>query len=210
MKRVLLLAVLIALAMPVSATWWPTVSPRAIRVAVGETTSVTATAWWSGLTDYGGGINWRFVTPDPDIAKVDTTMTTSGSREVAITGVAPGQTYILYIRNGSLNPSGLADITVYCGDEPAVKPAEALVETKLGDEVTLQAMSSIADRSTFVWYAGELGDTSRAIPFGGTTLTFTPETSGVHHYWVMATTPCSASSTAFEVNVRPLKRRAVR
>ena len=137
-------------------------------------------------------------------------MTDSKAREVEIRGVAPGSTDILYVRNGQRIPNGLAVITVYCGDEPAVKPAEALVETKLGDEVTLQAMSSIADRSTFVWYAGELGDTSRAIPFGGTTLTFTPETSGVHHYWVMATTPCSASSTAFEVNVRPLKRRAVR
>jgi hypothetical protein len=210
MKRTLAILVLLLLATPVFATWWPVLSPKTVRIAVGEETSITATAWWSGLTDYGNGIHWAFHSADPQIATAYAEMHSSSSKDIPIVGIAPGRTFIYNIRNNSVDGSGLANIEVYCAPELPVIGARPVVDSVLGDAITLSVATAIAARTTFVWYAGELGDTSRPVPAGSFQLTFTPESAGTHHYWVLATTACSTSTAAFTVNVHRPRHRAVR
>ncbi len=207
MKRALLVVLLIVAATPVFAEWWPSFSPTKVRVAVGETVTVVETARWSGITSYSP-IDWAFITADRDIADAYAEVINPSAVEIPITGIAPGVTNLARRINGRPGYA-YVDITVYCGSEPPALAAEPVVDVKLGEEVTLRAVSPIADRSKFLWYAGELGDTSRLIPFGAPELTFTPESAGTHHYWVMAMTPCSTSTVAFQVNVHRSKRRAV-
>ncbi len=210
MKRSLIGTLLLALATPVLASWYPLFSPRQVRIAVGETTFANVRAMWSGITSYGPP-NWTFNAADRDIATAHAEVTqTWQSVDFAITGVGPGQTYVLQGANGRVNGTVWVQIDVYCGVEPPIQAVEPRIETRLGEEVTLRTMSMIADRTTRVWYAGDVGDTSRPIPFNGTELAFTPETIGTHHYWVLATTPCSESRAGFEVIVRPAKRRSIR
>jgi hypothetical protein len=209
MKRAVFVLILLLVPLPLLAGWYPTFDPRNVRVAVGETFVVTVQARWSGIS-FPDLPAWEFASTDPTVAAANIEMQTTKPVDLPITGISPGTTTIAQRSNGHFVGNGFVNVTVYCASEPAIVAAEPRIESKLGDAITLRALSSIAERSHIVWYAGELGDTSRPIPFAGTELTFTPESAGTHHYWVMATTPCSTSSAQFEVVVRPLKRRSVR
>lgn len=209
MKRVLLTALILVIATPMLAGWYPTFNPRNVRIAVGETSVIIVQARWSGIA-FPELPTWRFATVDSNVAVGEIEMHTTNPVDLPITGVAPGETSIAQRANGRFVGSSFVNVTVYCAEEPPLTAAEPRIESRLGEEITLRAMSPIAARSRFLWYAGRVGDSSRPIPFGGTELTFAPESSGTHHYWVMATSACSSSSVEFEVVVKPARRRAVR
>ncbi|HEX2835121.1 MAG TPA: hypothetical protein VHW00_19055 [Thermoanaerobaculia bacterium] len=209
MKRVALVLALLALTTPLLAGWYPTFNPRNVRIAVGETSIITVQARWSGIA-FPELPTWSFATVDSNVAIGEIEMHTTKPVELPVTGIAPGETSIAQRANGRFVGSSFVNVTVYCADEPSLTAAEPRIESRLGEEVTLRAMSPIAERSRFLWYAGRIGDTARPIPFGGTELTFAPESSGTHHYWVMATTACRTSSVEFEVVVKPARRRSVR
>lgn len=210
MKRALPIVISVLFATPMFATWWPSFSPDRVKVKVGETVYVTEQARWSGLVDYGNGINWRFGVADEDIASGYAEVSNSQPVPIAITGLAPGITNLAQLDSRGRPGYGYVTILVTCGEEPPVQPAQSATSIVLGDAITLRATTPISDRSTFVWYAGQIGDTTRPVNVAGPELTFTPESAGVHNYWVMAITPCSTSSAAFHIEVVRPKRRAVR
>jgi hypothetical protein len=122
-----------------------------------------------------------------------------------IYGISPGDTVIPRSTGGYY-----AKIHVVCGTELPVRAEQSVIAARAGEAVQLRALSEIAQRTTFQWYAGHVGDTSQLLATGGTELTFTPLTSTKQYVWVSAITACSSSAAEFEIDVPPARNRAVR
>ena len=197
------------IAAPLSATWWPVWSPLSVQLVTGQRTKVQVQAWWSGLVDYGNGIHWSFRTDYPHVATAAIYVSDSAPHDVEIVATGPGYAAIRRENeNGSLGQA-FVQITVTCGPEPAVRAMAPLLHARAGDAVTLQAYSEIGDRSRFAWYAGRQGDTSHPLAATGPQIVIVPRTVGPNFVWVNATTPCSASTAEFRIDV-PARIRAAR
>jgi hypothetical protein len=187
----------------------PTVDPQKLTVLVGETEYVRVTTKWEyPSTGYHPG--WFFTTDRRTIIEVRGSMSSGQpSRLMPVTGLRPGKAGALVI---DTNDRELArvDVTVRCGDDPPVQPAEARLTARAGELVALRALTPLTDRTTFTWYLGRTGDTSFPILQPGPEIAFVSDDRGQHHVWVMATTPCSTSTAEFEIDVVPTKRRATR
>ncbi|MEO8380080.1 MAG: hypothetical protein ABI779_10495 [Acidobacteriota bacterium] len=205
MKRFFgLFGLLLLLTVPASASWHPEVSPTSVRLAVGQTATLRASVWWSGLwvlpwTDF------VFDTADHHVAVASGRMTSSFPIDVTITGIGPGTTVVTV---NSIPPTHTV-VEVVCGLEDPVRPAAANVVAPRAEPVTLEVVSSIAHRQTFTWYRGHQGDQSSPIAGSGPSLTFTPQAAR-EFVWVQATTPCSTSAAEFTVDVPLSRRRSVR
>ncbi|PYQ31586.1 MAG: hypothetical protein DMF56_00290 [Acidobacteria bacterium] len=122
-----------------------------------------------------------------------------------IYGISPGDTVIPRSTGGYY-----VKIHVVCGSELPVRAERPVIAGRAGEPVQLRVLSEIAQRTTFQWYAGHIGDTSQLLATGGAELTFTPLTSTKQYVWVSAITPCSLSTAEFEIDVPPVRSRAVR
>jgi hypothetical protein len=205
MRRLLLL--LLVLVAPVaSAAWYPSLETGALNLRVGQSATVQVRAIWTG-TWIVPWSPWYFESTNPGVARVTGSMLTSQPGTMYITALAPGRTNA-YIQNWS--DFYRVEITVTCGSESPVQAAEARQATKVGEAVTLRALTPIATRTTFTWYHGRIGDTSMPIAASGPELVYATDDPGVHYAWVLATTPCSSSTAEFEIEAITPKRRASR
>ena len=205
MKRALTLAALFLVSGTAAAAWWPDVSPRILRVEVGQTRNVHVIARFSGMSPVPWR-DWTIETTNAEVAAGRGIMKSSRSFDVPITGITPGKTFVR-VTPGSDHP--WAAIEVVCGKEDPIRPAEAQVAGTIGKPVTLEAVTPIAHRTTFVWYRGRVGDQSSPLPVSGPQIELIPQSTS-ETVWVLATTPCSTSSAEFLVTAHPSKRRSLR
>jgi hypothetical protein len=124
---------------------------------------------------------------------------------MVITGISPGDTFIPKETGGYY-----LKIHVVCGSELPVLAEQPVIAARAGELVQLRAVSEIAPRTTFLWYAGRVGDTSQLLAIGGTELTLRASTAAKQYVWVLATTTCTSSMAEFEIDVPPARGRAVR
>jgi hypothetical protein len=124
---------------------------------------------------------------------------------MVITGISPGDTFIPKETSGYY-----LKIHVVCGSELPVLAEQPVIAARAGELVQLRAVSEIAQRTTFLWYAGRAGDTSQLLAIGGTELTLRASTAAKQYVWVLATTTCTSSMAEFEIDVPPARNRAVR
>ena len=187
--------------------WTARLSTTYVRVEVGATRNVGVRAIPIG-SPLSTFTPWVFVSTDPAIAHVDTTMSTPAPIDVPVTGVGPG-TAGLYVQ-GKSPAFAFVNIEVVCRAEGPIENATPVVKIIAGKPVTLRVETPIAHRTAFTWYRGRNGDKSQ--PIGGAAgpeLVLTPE-RGTEYVWVLATTPCSTSSAEFRIDVQPSKQRALR
>ena len=203
MKRAAFLTLLLAIALPAFAGWWPVFSNTAVNVPVGETETVWVTVHISGFSV--PEVRWDYSSSDPAVATAEVFEQTY-PRRIDITGVAPGEAS-LRLGDGTWQFVG---ITVTCASEPAVQAGTPVAHVHIGDAVDLVAVSPIAHRSVFTWYEGRTGDDTHPLSATGSVWTFAPTQRGTQYVWVRATTPCSMSSAEFRIDADIPKRRAVR
>lgn len=212
-RRVLAFVPLLVLASPAWAFWRPHFVPDLVKVEVGKTETVMVHADWpSGISLYS--YHWKFVSEDPSIAVVEGEREflwpekISRGGEMRITGVRPGQ--ILGYVDGIPPEQSAMYIWVVCGAEDPIQAAapEQIAATR--EPIALRALTPIANRTTFTWYLGRTGDTSRPISASGPEIAFVTNDIGTHYAWVLATTPCSSSSAEFRIDAHAPRRRAVR
>lgn len=208
MRRALLLLAMVSLATTAAAAWYPEFNPTYVRVEVGETRWVRVRAIWTGLMIVPWS-NWFFDSTDPRIAHIDDVMVQSGVKDIAITGVAPGEAGLFVHGYASNRPRVAVDVV--CGVETTIENATPEVRTIAGKPATLRVETPIAHRTAFTWYRGRNGDTSQPIVGAtGPQATLTPQGQGTEYAWVLATTPCSRSAAEFRIDALTPKQRASR
>lgn len=206
MRRSLLLLTLLFTAATASAAWYPSLETGALRLEVGQSRTVEVRAIWTGtwLVPWSP---WNFESTNPGVARVTGSMLDSRPGQMYITALKPGradavlQGWTHFYR---------VEVTVVCGHEDAIAPATPLVTTTTATPVALRAVTDIADRFTFTWYHGRTGDTSFPIGQSGPEIVYVTNDPGEHHAWVMATSPCSTSTTEFTIDARAPRRRTSR
>ena len=184
-------------------------SVDAVRLKVGETLRVRIDAAYIPMS---GGMEFRplvFESGNERLIEVTGKMPLPVTDFMYVTGLRPGRAQALLLdRNGVR--SAVVEVTVVCGREPEIQAAAPLQSAKLGAPVTLRAETPIAERTTFTWYRGLVGDMSEPLAASGPELELTTNEPGLHHAWVMAMTPCSSSTASFAVDVVAPKRRSAR
>lgn len=203
LRRVIVLA-FCASAFTAAAASHPILDLTYVRVEVGETRTVTVRSWWSGIW-VRPWHDWVFDTTNRSVAIADGVMKSSLPYDVRITGVAPGTAYLTI----QSYPGRFTQIQVACGTEDPIQPAEASVGGTIGEPVTLRAVTPIAHRTTFAWYHGRVGDLASPLAGSGPEVELTP-TRATEYAWVLATTPCSASTAEFHVTAHASRRRTAR
>lgn len=186
----------------------PEAHPSKVTVLVGETVTVRVTGvvvtWITGGTPFRP---WHFKAANTRYIRVEGSFTDPwASTPMRITGLYPGKTKALFDER----LDDYVDVTVRCGEEPAIQAAEPRQTVKTGEAVMLRALTPIAARTTFTWYRGAVGDLSAPIAESGPELAFIPPAAGRHSVWVMASTPCSTSTAQFEVEAWTPRRRIAR
>jgi hypothetical protein len=206
LRRSLLLLGLLFLAANASAAWYPRLDTGAVRLEVGETTTVGVHAIWTGLWI----VSWRpwyFESTNPSVARVTGEMPDSRPGEMRIAALKPGRADAVI---EGWTHFYRVEVTVVCGHEDPIAPASPIITTTTRTPIALRAVSNIADRFTFTWYHGRTGDTSFPIGQSGPEIVYVTNNPGEHHVWVMATSPCSTSTTEFTIEARPARRRTSR
>jgi hypothetical protein len=206
MRRSVPALFLLLIASTASAAWYPALDGNIARIQVGETVTVRVRAIWTGLMIVPW-TPWIFESSNPSVIRVDGAMYSSTPGEMRITGISPGHGLALIRPMSSFYN---VDVTVVCGQESAVQAAEVRQTVKTGEPVALRALTSIADRTTFTWYHGHIGDTSFPIGQSGPEVVYITDDPGLHSAWVLATTSCSSSMAEFQIDAVAPKRRGVR
>lgn len=206
MRKTALFVLAAAIAAPLAAgDWWPDWTPRYMQLMVGEHRTARVLAKWSGLVDYGNGIHWSFASDNTYVALGSVDVEDARAHDVDIVAVAPGKAWIAGVGQRWV------EIDVICGaPEPPVRAAAPVIRARAGEMLTLRALSDIAARSRFTWYLGRDGDTSHPLAATGTEIFFVPRTAGTQYLWVNATTPCTASTAEFRIDVSARPRAAGR
>jgi hypothetical protein len=204
MRHAVFAFLLLIVATPLAASWWPSWSSTHLQMTVGDTVRVRVTPTWSGLVDYGDGVHWTFATDNPSVATGSARLDSTAPQEFDVVAVGPG---IAHIRRDSGWPYVL--IHVSCGSERAAVAAEPAVRAALGRAVHLTVVSEYETRSTFRWYLGMIGDTSHPLEGSGADLSFAPTAYGSTYVWADAATTCFVSNIQFRVDVFA-RRRLVR
>ncbi|HEX6088093.1 MAG TPA: hypothetical protein VF266_26420 [Thermoanaerobaculia bacterium] len=205
-----ILAMLLLLAAPAEAGhYYGKPSVDTARIKVGETLRVRIDAAYVPMS---GGMEFRplvFESSNERIIEVTGKMPLPVTDFMYVTGLRPGRAQALLLdRNGVR--SGVVEVTVVCGREPEIQAATPSLSAKIGMPVLLRAETPIAERTTFTWYRGLVGDMSEPLAASGPEFLFASNDPGVQHAWVMATTPCSSSTAQFAVDVVAPKRRSAR
>jgi hypothetical protein len=207
-KRTLLLAVASLLVAGRALAYIPLFPLREVTVPIGERFDVSVHAAWSGLLVSWNSYHWEFISADERIAKVAGVLqspATDGT--ISITGVERGDTSVRMAPHGDWP---WLTIHVVCGFESPVIPAKPVITSLQGQVVSIQAITSVASRATFQWYAGRIGDDSHPITVegAGPELRLLTETAGTTYVWVVVRTSCSTSMTEFRIDVAPIRRRS--
>jgi hypothetical protein len=206
MRRALVALFLVLAASTASAAWYPSLETGAILLEVGETQTVGVRAIWTGLMIVPWQ-PWVFSSTNASVARVTGEMLDSRPGQMRITGLAPGRAdgvilgWSHYYR---------VEVTVVCGREDAVQAAPGRHAAVTGVPITLRAVTPIADRTTFTWYHGRVGDTSFPIPQSGPEIVYVTGDAGPHYAWVLATTACSSSTAEFQIDAVNPRRRGAR
>jgi len=208
-KATLLVIVATIAATPLAASWWPYWEPTFVALNVGERATIHLQAKWSGLVDYGNGIHFSFRTENVAVAVAAVSVNDESLHAVEIVAVGPGNTSISEALPNDKFGWQYVKIRVLCTEEPAVRAATPVVLTRLGEAVTLKAVSDIAERTRFTWYLGHVGDTSHPLAATGPEVALVPR-AGVQYVWVAAVTTCSASSAEFRIETLARVRAAGR
>jgi hypothetical protein len=188
---------LLIVAAPLSASWWPSFSTTDIQIYVGEKASVKVSPTWSGLVDLGG-VHWTFASDNPAVATGEVHLESAVPQDFDITGVSPG---VAHIRNTGGWP--YVTIRVACPDIGFVIPvaAQPVVQAELGRSVHLAIVMNDSSHATFHWYRGTPGDTSHLIAGGLAEMTYVPQSYGTQYVWAAVTTICSTAQVEFRVDV---------
>jgi len=207
MRRVIVVAALLAAPSLFASAFY--FNEQEVVVEVGQTDKSLRVRLMGGFGKDFGAPNQNLHSADSRIAFV----LRFPDDHFEITGISPGDTEIIGTEVGNPNaprPSHYVKIHVVCGNELPVRAEQAVIAARAGEAVQLRALSEIAPRTTFQWYAGRIGDTSQPLATGGATLTFTALTSPKQYVWVSAITACTSSAAEFEIDVPPSRGRAVR
>jgi hypothetical protein len=206
-KRALLLAIASLLVAGHALGYVPHFPLREVTVSIGERIDVPVHAAWSGLLVSWNYYHWEFISADERIAKVAGVLQspdTDGT--ISVTGVEAGDT------SARIAPQGdwpWLIVHVVCGFEPPVIPAKPVITSLQGQVVSIQAITPVAPRAVFQWYAGRIGDHSHPITVGGgPELRLLTDTVGANYVWVVVRTPCSESKAEFRIDVAPIRRRS--
>lgn len=210
MRRTLLLLVIAALAPAALGGYYePRFDRHRVTVHVGETTKVRVTAgyvyfpWLPSIFT-----RWDFSSGNSSIAQVQGMLDeVDDVGTMLITGRKPGRTHA---RARPWDSENVVDVTVVCAAEAPVQAAEPRQATRPGVPVTLRAVTPAAERATFTWYHGRVGEMSAPIANSGPEVVFASNDHGVQYAWVMATTLCSSSTAQFEIEVTTPRRRSAR
>jgi len=209
MRHIILFGVALAVATPLAAGWWPKWNPSEVQLVVGETTTVQVHPMWSGTANYDENINWTFRSDASFVATASCLVTDTHVHDVRITAVGPGAASIRQEIPSGLDEVAWVRINVVCAPETPVRAAAPILHGSIGEPVAIEAVSEIAERTTFTWYLGREGDRSHPLDSIGPRRAFTPNAYGSQYLWVSAITRCSVSATEFRVDVVPPRRRAV-
>jgi hypothetical protein len=209
MRHTILFGVAFAIAMPLAAGWWPKWNPSEVQLVVGETTTVQVHPMWSGIANYGENINWTFRSDAPFVATAFCLVTDTHVHDMRITAIAPGSASIRQETSNGLDEVAWVRINVVCAPEAPVRASAPMLRGSIGEPVAIEAVSEIAERTTFSWYLGREGDRSHPLDSIGQRIAFTPHAYGSQYLWVSAITRCSESTTEFRIDVAPPRRRAV-
>lgn len=205
-RRALVLAASFVFATAASAAWYPSIDPTYVRVEVGQTKTATVRAIWTGIWVIPW-TPWVFVSSNPSVAQVAGRMDNSLPGTMYITGVKPGNA--LATIDGWTSFYSV-DIDVVCGREDPIQAALPQQHTLINVPVALRALTPIANRTSFTWYHGHIGDLSHPINGSGFEIPYVTNDVGAHYAWVLATTPCSQSMAEFRIDAHAPKRRLVR
>lgn len=206
----LLAALFLLVAAPLSAGWWPLWSTRSVEIPSGQTAVVQVRAYWTGLVDYGDGPPWAFKTDDDSIASGSLIVREKDTMyDFVITAQNPGTTAIhqLY-SNGTSGSVAWVTIHVTCGDEPVPVAIDPVRHVTPGEMVLLGIATPAAFRTTFHWYAGEIGDTSQPLLVSGAEIAYIVKSGGPQNIWVSAVTACATTTFQFRLDTAPPKHRA--
>jgi hypothetical protein len=206
MRRALLALFLVSVASSASAAWYPSLETGAILLEVGETQNVGVRAIWTGLMIVPWQ-PWVFASTNPSVATVSGEMLDSRPGQMRITALRPGRADGIIL--GWTNYYRV-EVTVVCGRENAVQAAPSRQTAVVGVPISLHAVTPIAERTTFTWYHGRVGDTSFPISQSGADVVYVTDDAGPHFVWVLATTPCSSSTAEFQIDAVNPRRRGAR
>ena len=206
LRRTLPLLIVLLATTTASAAWYPSIETGAVRLEVGQTTTVGVRAIWTGIW-LMPWTPWIFESTNPQVARVTGEMPDSRRGEMLITALRPGRADAV-IQGWS--HFYRVEITVVCGNEPPIAAANPNTVVTTGVPLLLRANTPIADRTTFTWYHGRTGDMSFPIGQSGPEIVYVTRDPGRHYVWAMATTPCSTSTTEFAIDAHPAKRRTSR
>jgi len=206
MRRRVLVLLLVSTASTASAAWYPALETGAVRIEVGQTTTVGVRAIWSGiwLVEWHP---WFFESTNPSVASVTGQMLDSRPGAMVITGLTPGRA------NGVIqgwSHSYRVEVTVVCGSEENVAAVNPYVVATTRVPITLRALTPHASRTAFTWYHGRTGDMTYPIGQSGPEIVYVTDDPGPHYAWVLATTACSSSTAEFLIDAKPPKRRTSR
>ena len=204
-RSILTLALLFA-ATNTSAAWYPSLETGALRLEVGQSRTVEVRAIWTGIWLVPWS-PWTFATTNPSVARVTGRMLDSRPGLMIITARAPGHADAII---EELTRYYRVEVTVVCGQEDPIAAARPAITTTTGVPIALRAVSNIADRQTFTWYHGRIGDMTFPIGQSGPEIVYVTNDPGEHHVWVMATSACSTSTTEFVIDANPPRRRTSR
>lgn len=208
LKRIVPLAATSLLIARGALAWVPVFPVNQVVVRSGEQSRVPVKAAWSGLDPTWTEYHWEFFSADQNIAIVEGLLQSPASDGIiTVTGVEPGDTTMRVGRNGDWP---WLKIHVECGAEPSVTAVKPVVAVLPGQAVSLQAITPLASRTVFQWYAGRIGDTSRPIMDSGAgpELRWIAEAAGTSYVWVEARTVCSGSRAEFRIDAASPRRRS--
>jgi hypothetical protein len=192
------------------ASWNPSFNTTYVPLVVGRTTTVTLSARWSGLVDYGF-TPWVCGSDNPGVARVEGGLATlKGSGEVKITAIAPGTAYVRFVApNGNL--FSVRFVTIVVRPEPVtVRIAPSAWTVTAGQPLTLIALSQAVSQTmslSFTWYSGHTGDRSHPLQGTGNEITVVPPVAGRYYFWVSATAPDGLVTSEVLIDVQPAPRR---
>ncbi len=195
--------VLLTVATPLAASWWPAWSQTDMQLYVDEKGYLQVTPTWSGLVDMGG-IHWTFVTDNPRVVTGSVSLDSAAPKIFDVVGVGPGTAHI----RDQITGWPYVTIRVVCAPEDPAVAAQPVVRAELGRDVHLTVVTQYESRAAFRWYAGNVGDTSQPLGSGSAEMVYTPASYGSHPVWAEVATTCTTTQVPFRVDVYPRQRSA--
>jgi hypothetical protein len=198
---------LVLVAWSAKAGWYPVFSPSFVQLRPGESATLIARGWFSGIS-LDPFTPMTFVAEDPAVAVIDGFLPTAQPVTVRITARRPGVTRALVLERGDAPPLPTSPVIVVA-DQGLLVEVRVDGTTAVGQPLRLRATSAEAD-ATFTWYWGPIGGLYTWEIGNGRELTVVPTAPLVYEYWVLMTSPRGAGTASIAVKVeRQGHRRAV-